>query len=77
MRMTPYTPEVGEMQKLPYGGVFKCLEVTDRWQHNAIVRNIDSGWTIEAHHIRMREDGFIEWDYSTGGIFTKEDTDNE
>lgn len=73
MKLSYFIPTVGETYSLPYGGQFKCLKVTERNQRNAIMRNIQSGWTVEVHHIYLREDGKIEWDYSSGGTFTKEE----
>lgn len=76
MKLTKLLPTAGTQYKLPYGGMFECLEVTEPNQCNAIMRNIQSGWTIEAHHIYLREDDCIEWDYSSGGTFTKEDNNS-
>lgn len=36
-----------------------------------IMERTTDGWTLEAHIITMYEDGTIEWDYSTGGHWTK------
>lgn len=69
MRLHPFTPEPGDLCELPFGGRYVCVRVTDNRQHNAMLKNILSGWTIEAHHIYKREDGRVEWDYSSGGHF--------
>lgn len=39
--------------------------------HNAVMRNILSGWTFTAHGVNMYEDGTIDWDFSTNGRFEK------
>lgn len=73
MRLRPFNPKQGQIYALPYGGRFKCLGVGDCYRHNALMQNVISGWTIEAHGIKLHEDGkhagCIEWDYSTGGHF--------
>lgn len=36
-----------------------------------IMERVKDGWTLEAHIITMYPDGTIEWDYSTGGRWTR------
>lgn len=76
MKLMPFLPEPGTVYSLPYGGKFKCLGITNRYQRNAMMVNILSGWTIEAHGIWRHEDdesaGCIEWDYSAGGHFDEQ-----
>lgn len=69
MSILPFTPEPGRSYKLPYGGVFRCLRVVDKYQRNAVMQNVLSGWTILAHHIYKDEKGMISWDYSSQGHF--------
>lgn len=49
------------------GGTFKCIHNLD--DGKAVMQNIRSGWTFTAHGIGIYEDGTIDWDFSTGGVF--------
>ena len=49
------------------GGRFLCLSDTEG--EITKLRNVASGWTLNAHVVTMYDDGTIEWDYSTGGYF--------
>ena len=40
---------------------------------SAVVRSTITGWTMYCHGINTYEDGTIDWDYSTNGIFTRKD----
>lgn len=59
------------------GGIFKCLRSGGNGdmlgEGNAIMQNILSGWTFQAHGCGIYEDGKIDWDYSTGGCFREAD----
>lgn len=37
----------------------------------ALMERVKDGWTLIAHGIQMYGDGTIEWDYSTGGHWTR------
>lgn len=39
----------------------------------ARVRSIVTGWTMTIHGVNQYEDGSIDWDFSTDGIFTRVD----
>lgn len=39
----------------------------------ARVRSTVSGWTMTIHGVNQYEDGSIDWDFSTDGIFTRVD----
>lgn len=39
----------------------------------ARVRSTITGWTMTIHGTNQYEDGSIDWDYSTDGIFTRKD----
>ena len=67
-----FTPEEGATYRNAGGGVFKCIRII--YEGTAIMRNVMSGWTIMAHGCGLYEDGTIDWDYSTGGTFEKEET---
>ena len=43
--------------------------------YTARVRSALTGWTITIHGVNMYEDGSIDWDFSTDGIFTQIDED--
>lgn len=66
MSIKKIIPAQGKVYRNRCGSEFRCIQV-----HNGIptMRNIQSGWTVEAHHIWQYEDGTIIWDYSTGGRF--------
>lgn len=40
---------------------------------SALVRSTVTGWTMKVHGVNQYEDGSIDWDYSTEGIFTRVD----
>ena len=42
-------------------------------EFNACVRSVVTGWTMNIHGVNMYEDGSIDWDFSTHGIFTDYD----
>lgn len=60
-----FVPKRGQIYKNKGGGEFLCLESSLA----PLMVNINSGWTFTAHVCAMYEDGSIEWDYSTGGMF--------
>ena len=62
----PLTPTVGRIYRNEAGGDFRCI---DSWREEAVLQNIQSGWTFFAHGIGRYDDGTIDWDYSTGGSF--------
>lgn len=41
--------------------------------YTARVRSIVTGWTMTIHGVNQYEDGSIDWDFSTDGIFTRVD----
>lgn len=49
------------------GGNYKCLLNLE--DGKAIMQNVASGWSFTAHGIGIYEDGTIDWDFSTGGVF--------
>lgn len=58
------------------GYVLECMEfITNDYydSHAARVRSTITGWTMTIHGINMYEDGSIDWDFSTNGIFTDRD----
>lgn len=60
----------GEVYRLNCGGDFFCLG-----NENDVYRlkNLSSGWVLDAHNVQINDDGTIEWGYSTGGHFEFED----
>lgn len=65
----PFTPVPND----PYvvvgnlGSVFACL--ASYADNSALMINLKSGWTCMCHGVGMYDDGYIDWDYSTGGHF--------
>lgn len=70
-KRTAFTPKVGEVYENYGGRTFRCLAVIGL--HKAIMQNTNSLWTFQANGCGMYEDGTIDWDYSTGGYFEKEE----
>ena len=70
---------VGSLYKLHDhdGYVLECIRVFgDNYSaYCARVRSIVTGWTMDLHGINVYEDGSIDWDFSTHGIFTDRDED--
>lgn len=44
-------------------------------EHQASMVRMSDGWCIVVHGIQQYEDGTVEWNYSTGGAFRKEELD--
>lgn len=70
--------EKGSLYKLHdhEGYVIECLEfITDDGYdpHAARVRSTVTGWTMTIHGVNVYEDGSIDWDFSTNGLFTDRD----
>ena len=63
-----FDPYPGRIYKNNGGGQFICIATGDD-TYSAVMKNIESGWTITANGIGIYEDGTIDWDYSTGGYF--------
>lgn len=40
-------------------------------EHTATFERVKDGWRLYAHGILEYEDGTIEWNYSTGGRFSR------
>lgn len=67
MKRTRFTPEAGKTYENEGGGSFHCLSSGPAGE--AVMQNVASLWTIDAHGCGIYEDGRIDWDYSTGGHF--------
>ena len=68
MQSEPIIPTKNRIYQNKGGGSYKCLKSSS--EHTVFV-NTCSGWTFNAHNVRMYEDGKIEWDYSEGGHFVR------
>lgn len=74
----PNIPDEGEKPGIEPGKVYQnrngnwylCKKV-DR--EDATMERIKDHWTLIAHGIKLYKDGTIEWAYSTGGHWKKED----
>ena len=51
------------------GSEYLCKSISEC--SSAIMERVKNGWTLVAHGIQMYGDGTIEWDYSTGGHWTR------
>ncbi|WP_195376961.1 hypothetical protein [Anaerotruncus rubiinfantis] len=51
------------------GGKFLCT--SDTCNDITYFENVVSGWRLAAHCVTQYDDGTIEWDYSTGGMFAE------
>jgi|GEM_PF-704645 len=51
------------------GGDYLCISIPD--EKSAVMERVKDKWTLVAHGIKMYGDGTIEWDYSTGGHWTR------
>lgn len=75
MTMEKFIPEVGKIYKLAatFKSHYKALDVYVYPDHvgqvDAIMQNIESGWTIQCHNIKQDNNGSIYWAYSSGGYF--------
>lgn len=47
------------------GDYYKCTRIIDN--NTREMKRIGDGWTLEAHGIKMYQNGMIEWDHSTKG----------
>lgn len=51
------------------GSDYLCISIPD--ENSAVMERVKDKWTLVAHGIKMYGDGTIEWDYSTGGHWTR------
>lgn len=65
--------EVGKIYRNRNGKWYLCKSID---KGKATMERTTDHWTLVAHGIRRYEDGTIEWNYSTGGHWKKEDLDN-
>ena len=72
MTRKSFTPGIGEVYAL-YGGKGQKYRVLGiEGMATAKLQGVTSYWTFIAHGIGRYDDGSIDWDFSTGGYFTKE-----
>lgn len=45
--------------------------IVSHGEHTATFERVKDGWRLYAHGILEYEDGTIEWNYSTGGRFSR------
>lgn len=86
MKSVPGSLEVGSLYTLhdaqarKHGSenkhILECIQLikNDPYsKHTALVRSTKTGWTMVVHGTNIYEDGSIDWDFSTHGIFTDKD----
>ena len=70
-----FNPVYGQVYENAGGGKFQCVTPPDLAfgypDGEARMMNVLTGWTFRAVGIVQYEDGTIEWDYSSGGYFSK------
>lgn len=69
-------PEVGKTYCNRTGGVYKCTAHyetgrLDCGEHTTTMVREPDGWALTAHGVQQYEDGTVEWNYSTGGHWSK------
>jgi len=64
-----YRLVIGQTYRNRNGSDYICRSCVDPDCYT--LERIKDGWTLTAHVITMYEDGTIEWDYSTGGRWTR------
>ena len=69
MKRKKFTPVSGKVYENQGGGAFRCLWVISSGK--AVMQNVVSGWTFNAHGCGIYENGNIDWDYSTSGYFAE------
>lgn len=74
-KRTKFTPEQGKTYTNAGGGTYRCLRSGSKGK--AVMQNVKSLWTVQAHGCGLYEDGTIDWDYSTGGCFEEAATVSE
>ena len=69
MERRKFVPKAGTTYRNRGGGIFRCIS---SGEHEAIMQNISSLWTLTAHGCGLYKDGTMDWDYSTGGCFAEQ-----
>lgn len=76
MTRKSFTPKIGDELELHGGNgqryVVLLAGIPGYEPGEAKLQSVASYWTFIAHGIGRYDDGSIDWDYSTGGYFTKE-----
>ena len=63
-----FIPTVNRVYRNKNGSSYRCVESSPE---RTVFINILSGWILNAHEVRMYDDGKIDWDYSEGGHFVR------
>lgn len=69
-----FIPQVGHIYRNRNGQQYLCLKVELKMPRSDTVvlfRRISDGWTLQAHGPIRYGDNTIEWNYSTGGHWSK------
>lgn len=71
MKQKPFIPIFGQVYETQLGGQYRC--VTPPYISypvgEARMRNEATGYVCRVHGLRLRPDGYVEWDYSSGGYY--------
>lgn len=72
MNRKQFTPEPGVSYRNRYGGIYECVETFDAKNGGAVMRNQESGLTLNAYEIWIYDDGSIDWVSTYGGHIARE-----
>lgn len=80
MNSARFMPTVGSLYRFHDrdGYVLECIRVlSDDYYspYSAMVRSTLTGWTMHIHGINQYDDGSIDWDFSTNGMWTDKGED--
>lgn len=75
MERQKFNPKRGEVYRHhnPHNSSYVCLHESQT-RGRATLRCVASGWTFVAHGCGVYPDGTIDWNFSSGGYFSKEDS---
>ncbi len=63
-----FMPKERHFYKNKGGGIYQCIHAQPE-KGTAIMQDVNSGWTLQAHGCGIYPDETIDWDYSTGGYY--------
>lgn len=66
-----FSPSLGVVYRNRGGGEYICVNNAWNKPYDAVMENVKSGWRATMHGVLLYADGTIEWDYSTGGHWTR------
>lgn len=64
-----FEPILGSVYRNRNGSDYLCKEIHTGGA--VVMERVSDGWQLEAHGLKIYPNGEIEWDYSSGGHWTK------